>query len=91
MTRKSASGATEWVDPDDAPELTEDFFASGQWSRGGVPIPTPAKRGRPKAQAPKVAVSLRLDASVLEYFRGQGPGWQTRLNDTLRAAVLKKS
>lgn len=34
---------------------------------------------------PKVPVSLRLDADVLEYFRSQGQGWQTRMNAVLRA------
>lgn len=34
---------------------------------------------------PKVPVSIRLDADVLEYFRGQGRGWQTKMNAVLRA------
>ena len=38
---------------------------------------------RPK----KLAVSIRLDEDVLEYFRAQGPGYQTRINAVLRAYV----
>ncbi len=34
---------------------------------------------------PKVPVSIRLDADVIEYFRGTGRGWQTRVNAILRA------
>ena len=43
----------------------------------------------PKAQGKngKVAISLRLDADVLEILRGSGRGWQTRLNAHLRQAV----
>ena len=34
---------------------------------------------------PKKMISLRLDADVLEYFRNQGKGYQTRMNAILRA------
>ena len=34
---------------------------------------------------PKVPVSIRLDADVIEYFRSTGRGWQTRVNAVLRA------
>jgi uncharacterized protein (DUF4415 family) len=33
----------------------------------------------------KTSVSLRIDADVLEWFRAQGPGYQTRMNAVLRA------
>ncbi|MCY1550603.1 BrnA antitoxin of type II toxin-antitoxin system [compost metagenome] len=32
----------------------------------------------------KRAVTLRLDADVLEWFKGQGAGYQTRINQLLR-------
>ena len=32
-------------------------------------------------------VSLRLDRAVLEHFQDDGPGWQDRINDALRAAA----
>lgn len=34
---------------------------------------------------PKLAVSLRLDADVLRFFRGFGGGYQTRINEVLKA------
>jgi uncharacterized protein (DUF4415 family) len=34
---------------------------------------------------PKVPVSIRLDADLVEFFRAQGRGWQTRMNAVLRA------
>lgn len=47
----------------------------------------PARRGRPALAASdrKVAVNVRYDQDVLEAFRATGEGWQTRMNDALRA------
>ena len=36
-------------------------------------------------QAPKSAISLRVDQDVLEWFKTQGPGYQTRINAVIRA------
>ncbi|MFM9890039.1 MAG: BrnA antitoxin family protein [Rickettsiales bacterium] len=47
------------------------------------------KRGRPALESPKVQTTIRLDADVLKALKAGGRGWQTRLNDLLRAAVLK--
>ena len=44
-------------------------------------------RGRPKAIATKEPVKIRLDADVLQALRATGDGWQTRINDTLRASL----
>ena len=57
----------------DAPEVTD-------WS-GSV-------RGR-FYRPIKVLKSLRIDADVLDYFQRQGPGYQTRINRVLRAAMLR--
>ena len=38
-----------------------------------------------KAVPAKASVSLRIDADVLEWFKAQGPGYQTRMNAALRA------
>ena len=47
-------------------------------------------RGRPKGTAQKTATSLRIDKDVLAAWRATGAGWQTRMNDALRAAIEKK-
>lgn len=71
---------------DDAPELTAELLARARPARE---VLTPAQQasfkrsGRPKAETTKVLVSLRLDPDVLEYFRATGPGWQSRINETL--------
>jgi len=38
-----------------------------------------------KPLSSKRAISLRVDPDVLEWFRAQGTGWQTRMNAVLKA------
>lgn len=48
------------------------------------------RRGRPAgsvASVTKEAVKLRLDPDVLAALRATGDGWQTRINDMLRASL----
>jgi uncharacterized protein (DUF4415 family) len=33
----------------------------------------------------KTSISLRVDQEVLDWFKSQGPGYQTRMNAVLRA------
>jgi uncharacterized protein (DUF4415 family) len=40
-----------------------------------------------KGEVAKQAVSIRLSPEVITYFKGRGPGWQTRINDALKAFV----
>ena len=35
--------------------------------------------------APKASISLRVDRDVLDWFKSQGDGYQTRMNAVLRA------
>lgn len=44
-------------------------------------------RGRPKSDTPKTHLNVRLDADIVEHFKAEGPGWQTRMNDTLKRAI----
>jgi uncharacterized protein (DUF4415 family) len=83
MRKKKSALKKPWVDPDDAPELTKEWFESADLYDGGKLI----RRGRPKSSATKEAVSLRLDPDVLEHFRAAGPGWQSRINAALRKAA----
>ncbi len=91
MTVKESDTKHLWIDPDDAPELDEHFFANAE-IRDGDRLIRPAtgtltKRGRPKSADPKRQVTLRLDSVVIEGFRATGPGWQSRINDALRKAL----
>jgi uncharacterized protein (DUF4415 family) len=73
-----------WVDPDDAPELNDAFFERADEYRGRKRV----RRGRPKSVAPKQPVKLRLDPDLLAALRATGAGWQTRVNDALRATFI---
>lgn len=48
-------------------------------------------RGRPPAESPKQAISLRLDPDVIEHFKQAGPGWQSRINAALRKHAKLKA
>jgi uncharacterized protein (DUF4415 family) len=50
------------------------------------PDPLSKKPSLPNA---KELVSLRIDRDVLEFFQQDGPGWQDRINETLRKAAGK--
>ncbi|MFN3583949.1 BrnA antitoxin family protein [Phenylobacterium sp.] len=57
------------ADADAAPVLDEDWFRSAE-----LALPSP-----------KIATSIRVDSDVMNWFRSQGRGWQTRMNAVLRA------
>ena len=46
--------------------------------------------GRPRLDTPKIAVTIRYDKAVIDAFKADGPGWQTRMNDVLKKAVARK-
>ena len=78
-------GKTDWVridaltdedieraiaeDPDAAPLLDEAWFKNAE-----LVLPEP-----------KVPISIRLDKEVLDWFKSQGPGYQSRINAVLKA------
>jgi uncharacterized protein (DUF4415 family) len=41
-------------------------------------------RGRPRSANPKTPLKLRIDPDVIDAYKAQGEGWQTRMNDALR-------
>jgi len=51
------NATTDWVDPDDAPELTDDFFARADEFIGDRLV----RRGRPKAEITKQSPTVRYD------------------------------
>jgi len=79
---RSDDTESKWVDPDDAPELDDDWFDRAEIRIGDKVI----RRGRPPGSTKRL-VSLRLDKAVLDAFRAGGPGWQSRINQALRKAA----
>jgi len=66
------------IDPDNPP-WTEEML--------GPPI---FRQGRgPYQSLTKLLKTLRLDPAVIEYFRAQGPGYQTRINEALRGVIRR--
>jgi len=49
----------------------------------------PVGRGRPKAEVTKRSISIRLSDEVIESFKADGPGWQTRIDEVLKDYVQK--
>ena len=53
-------------------------------------MPASARRVRGKQKTPtKLLVSLRLDRSVIDAFKAEGAGWQSRMNEALKRAIGK--
>jgi uncharacterized protein (DUF4415 family) len=69
-----------WTDPDDAPELTDNFFEEADEFIGDTLV----RRGRPKTISTKQALTVRYDVEVIEAFKASGKGWQTRMNAALK-------
>jgi uncharacterized protein (DUF4415 family) len=63
----------EDIDLSDAPELAPEMFARAIVRRGLKPV------------VRKEQLTLRVDQDVLEWFRQQGRGYQTKINSLLRA------
>ena len=75
------------ADPDN-PEWTEQDFRRAKPFAKALPALAKSRRARgPQRQPIKVAVSLRLTREVVERFKADGPGWQTRMDDALRKAA----
>ena len=79
----SAKSKTDWVrlqaaqvqgnPTEEHPETDVNHIMRGVVRRGLQPLPS------------KASISLRVDQDVLEWFKAQGPGYQTRINTVLRA------
>ena len=66
------------TDPDNPP-----------WSEEMLGVPV-LKRGRGPQRSPaKVITTVRLDADVIAFFKSQGRGYQTRINDELRKVLAR--
>ncbi len=59
------------IDYSEIPELDDAFFETAE-------LVTPSA---------KTQITVRLDNDVLEWFRGEGKGYQTRMNAVLKAYV----
>jgi uncharacterized protein (DUF4415 family) len=79
MTESKPNSESSWVDPDDAPEWTDEMFDRAEMRLGDKVI-RPARA----AGSARRRVSLQLDQAVIDHFRAEGPGWQSRMSEALR-------
>jgi uncharacterized protein (DUF4415 family) len=63
----------EDIDFSDIPEITPEMFARAVVRRNFKPVPR------------KKQLTLRVDSDVVDWYKKQGPGYQTRINSLLRA------
>lgn len=71
---------------DELPELTDEMFDRAVYKVGGITKPSPRRRGAQKAPT-KVVLNLRLPQEVVDYFKDEGRGWQTRIGIVLKAWI----
>jgi len=82
------------IDPEN-PEWTDSDFAR---AKGPESLPTHILEAFPKTAAKvrgpqktqtKAPVSIRLDQAIVDHFKAQGPGWQSRINKALLEIVKR--
>ncbi len=66
------------------PELTDAMFERAIYKVAGVEKPAPQRRGSQKSPK-KIAISLRLPPDVVEYFKSEGAGWQSKISSVLQS------
>ena len=72
----------------DNPEWSAQDFRRAKPFAKAFPALAKSRRVRGSQKEPtKVAVSLRLTREVVERFKAEGPGWQTRMDDALKKAA----
>ena len=74
---------------EDNPDWTAEDFANSKPASDLPPeiLAAFANSRGPQKAAKKVPVSLRLTAEVVDRFKADGPGWQTRMDEALKKAV----
>jgi len=64
------------IDFTDIPELTDAFWKNAVQN--------------PYYRPTKTSTTVRVDSDVLAWLKSQGKGYQTRINEILRAAMLRE-
>jgi len=80
--REAGEDRTNWAQIDALTEeqleasIDQDEEGEVDWSRVQVTFP-----------GPKQLLTVRMDVDVVQWFKAQGPGYQTRMNAVLRSFV----
>ncbi|SLM31214.1 conserved hypothetical protein [Desulfamplus magnetovallimortis] len=76
------------TDPDTSEMRDEQFDQMRSVSELHPEIVETYKRTRGKQKRPtKTPIYIRLDSDIIEHFKSDGKGWQTKINDTLRKSI----
>ncbi|MBT9370492.1 BrnA antitoxin family protein [Rhizobium sp. CSW-27] len=73
--RALAERSDEAIDYSDIPPLDDRFFEAAELVQ----------------PAGKAQITMRIDSDVLDWFRAQGKGYQTRMNAVLKTYMLTQS
>ncbi|MES2913612.1 MAG: BrnA antitoxin family protein [Pseudomonadota bacterium] len=80
IAEKRALNGPLMLDADDqVEELAVEALSADHWTNAVLP-----------EQSRKKLISLRVDPEVLDFFKAQGPGYQTRMNAVLQAYMQVK-
>jgi uncharacterized protein (DUF4415 family) len=76
----------DWDAVSDNPKLTDERLSKAKPFAEALPdLAASIRRGRGPNKAPtKKLVSLRLSGQVIEKYKADGPGWQSRIDQDLR-------
>jgi len=72
---------TDWVAVD-SPPLSDEMLSRMKPVKENHPSIPKRVRG-PQTEPLKIPVSIRLNPDVVEYFKSQGKGWHTKINNIL--------
>jgi uncharacterized protein (DUF4415 family) len=90
--RISSRSREDGIDPESLPTTRDEAKRIRRMSDAAPHVVAAYRKmlGRPpEGDAPKVAVSIRVDRDALAKFKASGPGWQTRINDLIVKAAAK--
>ncbi|GLK69660.1 BrnA antitoxin family protein [Hansschlegelia plantiphila] len=79
----------DWDDVSDNPEWTAEEIAQAKPFAEVFPELAESIRRQRGPQRTKAAISIRLDDDIVAKLRESGPGWQSRVNDAIRAWLDK--
>jgi uncharacterized protein (DUF4415 family) len=85
MNHSDEINQIDW-DAVDSPPISDELLTRMKPVRETHPD-MPARVRGPQKTPTKIPVSIRLNPEVVDYFKSQGTGWQTRINEILAEYV----
>lgn len=83
MNENNASTVIDWINEDDAPDLS-----TPEWKE--KVLSSPVQRGRPRVLSPKKMQSFKLSQDVIAAVKASGKGFNARVEKILKEAFIPK-